>query len=205
MKDYLRCVTAVDENVGRLLAYLEANGLSENTIVVYSSDQGFFLGENGWTDKRLMDEITMQMPFVIRWPSTIQPGQRIQHMIQNIDYAPTLLQAAGVQVPSDIQGESFLPLLQGKGADNWRNALYYHYYHSGAYNLPKIEGVRGDRYKLVRYYGHPKLKLGEQWELFDLDKDPDEQKTFHNNPEYASILNDMKSKLQDMRRQYDVK
>jgi N-acetylglucosamine-6-sulfatase len=204
MKDYLRCVTAVDENVGRLLAYLEANGLSENTIVVYSSDQGFFLGENGWTDKRLMDEITMQMPFIIRWPNTIKPGQNIQKMIQNIDYAPTLLQAAGLDVPEDIQGQSFLPLLKGEKTDDWRDSLYYHYYHSGAYNLPKIEGVRGDRYKLVRYYDHPKLKLGEQWELFDLEKDPNEQQSFHNNPEYAGIIKEMKGKLESLREQYEA-
>lgn len=204
MQDYLRCVAAVDENVGRLLKYLEDNGLAENTIVIYSSDQGFLLGENGWTDKRIADDVTMKMPFVIRWPKVIKPGQRPETLIQNIDYAPTFLEAAGVEIPEDIQGRSLIPVLKGKTPKDWRKSIYYSYHHAGAYNLPKIESVRGGRYKLIRYYQHPKLKLGEQWELFDLEKDPKEQKNLSNNPEYASVIKKMKKELQQLRDQYEV-
>lgn len=204
LKDYLRCVHAVDENVGRLLKYLEDKGLAENTIVIYSSDQGFLLGENGWTDKRLMDEVTMQMPFIIRWPKVIKAGQRIDTMIQNIDYAPTFLEIAGVDIPKDIQGRSLLPILKGEPPSDWRTSLYYSYHQSGAYNLPKIEGVRGDRYKLIRYYDHPKLKLGEQWELFDLKDDPTEQKSLAKDPEYAGVMQKMLEELDALRKQYDV-
>jgi len=189
VKDYLRVVAAVDQNVGRLLDWLDESGLAENTIVIYSSDQGFFLGEHGWSDKRLMYEESVQMPFVIRWLGHIKPGQRIDAMIQNIDYAPTFLDVAGVDIPADMQGKSLVPLFGGSVPDDWRDSIYYHYYQSGAYNLPKIEGVRNDRYKLIRYYDHPRLKFGEQWELFDLEKDPQEIKSEYDNPEYAEIKN----------------
>jgi N-acetylglucosamine-6-sulfatase len=204
MKDYLRCVAAIDQNVGRLLEYLDASGLSENTIVIYSSDQGFFLGENGFTDKRLADDVTMSMPFLIRWPGVVAPGQRIDAMIQNIDYAPTFLDVAGVAVPADMDGESLLPILSGVTSDDWRESVYYHYYHNEAYNLPKIEAVRSDRYKLVRYYDHQTLKFGEDWELFDLEKDPAEQQSVYTNPEYAAVLQKMKRELNELRDQYDV-
>ncbi len=204
VKDYLRCVAAVDENVGRLLDYLDKSGLADNTIVIYSSDQGFFLGENGWTDKRLMDEVTMSMPFLIRWPGKIRPGQRIDAFIQNIDYAPTFLDAAGVKVPGDMQGRSLLPLFGGEVPADWRKSVFYQYHQAGAYNLPKIEGVRTDRYKLIRYYGHPKLKLGVQWELFDLEKDPTEQNSVHDDPEYAEVVKTMRAELRALRKQYEV-
>ncbi|WP_227021202.1 sulfatase family protein [Oceaniferula marina] len=204
LKDYLRCVHAVDENVGRLLKYLDDKGLTENTIVIYSSDQGFFLGENGWTDKRLMDEVTMQMPFIIRWPKVIKASQRIDSMIQNIDYAPTFLEIAGLKVPKDIQGRSLLPILKGKTPSDWRTSLYYSYHQAGAYNLPRIEGVRGERYKLIRYYDHPKLKLGEQWELFDLENDPAEQNSLAKDPEYAEVIQTMRKELKTLREQYGV-
>jgi len=204
IKDYLRCVAAVDENVGRLLKYLDDHGLAKNTIVIYSSDQGFFLGENGWTDKRLMDEVTMQMPFVMRWPGKLKPGQRIDAMIQNIDYAPTFLDAAGLKVPKDMQGRSILPLLNGEVPSDWRKSVYYSYHQAGAYNLPKIEGARGDRYKIVRYFSHPKLDLGEQWELFDLKNDPNEQKSLADDPEYAGVMKKMRAELDALRQQYDV-
>jgi len=204
VKDYLRCVAAIDENVGRLLEHLEKAGLADNTIVIYSSDQGFFLGENGWTDKRLMDEITMSMPFLLRWPGKVKPGLRIAAMIQNIDYAPTFLDAAGLEVPGDMQGRSLIPLFGGEIPDDWRKSLYYQYHQAGAYNLPKIEGVRNDRYKLIRYFGHPKIKLGEQWELFDLEKDPTEQKSVFDNPEYAGVVKTMRAELAALRKQYEV-
>ena len=205
IKDYLRCVAAVDENVGRLLKYLDDNGLSENTIVIYSSDQGFLLGENGMTDKRLMDEVTMQMPFIARWKGVIKPGQRIDSMIQNIDYGPTFIAAAGLPVPEDMQGRSLLPIFKGEEPADWRKSVYYSYHQSGAYNLPKIEGARGERYKIIRYYDHPKLKLGEQWELFDLKLDPKEQKSLATNPEYAEVMKKMRAELDALRDQYDVK
>jgi N-acetylglucosamine-6-sulfatase len=202
VKDYLRCVAAIDENVGRLLDHLDQAGLAENTIVIYSSDQGFFLGENGWTDKRLMDEVTMSMPFLIRWPGKVKPGQRIEALIQNIDYAPTFLEAAGIPVPGDMDGRSLLPVFGGKVPEDWRESLYYQYHQAGAYNLPKIEGVRTERYKLIRYFGHPRLKLGEQWELFDLEKDLAEQRSEHANPEYASVVEMMRAELGALRKQF---
>ena len=204
MKDYLRCVAAIDQNVGRLLEYLEKSGLDENTIVIYSSDQGFFLGENGFTDKRLADDVTMSMPFLIRWPGVVASGQRIDAMVQNIDYAPTLLDVAGIEVPAGMDGKSLLPILKGHKPDEWRDSIYYHYYHNGAYNLPKIEATRSDRYKLVRYYEHKKFDFGEQWELFDLQKDPTEQLSVYANPEYASVLEEMQHELSKLRDQYEV-
>lgn len=203
--DYLRCVSAIDQNVGRLLDYLDEAGLAENTIVIYSSDQGFFLGENGWTDKRLADDITMKMPFLIRWPGVVKAGLRSELMVQNIDYGPTFLEAAGLEVPGDMDGVSLLPVFDGEGSENWRDSVYYHYYQSGAYNLPKIEAVRNERYKLIRYYGHPDLDFGEQWELFDLEKDPKELISQYSAPEYASVVEMMKSELDALREQYDVK
>ncbi len=204
VKDYLRVVAAVDENVGRLLDWIDESGLAENTIVIYSSDQGFFLGEHGLSDKRLMYEETLRMPFLIRWPGHIKPGQRIDAMIQNIDYAPTMLDAAGLDVPADMQGKSLVPLFDGKVPEDWRDSIYYHYYQNSAYNLPKIEGVRNDSYKLIRYYDHLKLTIGEQWELFDLEKDPQEMKSEYNNPEYAEIRKRMLDELNSLRKQYDV-
>ena len=204
VKDYMRVVGAVDENIGRLLDWLEQNDLAENTIVIYSSDQGFFLGEHGLTDKRLMYEESLSMPFIIRWPGKIDPGQRIDAMIQNIDYAPTFLHIAGVEIPEDIQGKSLVPLFDGDAPDDWRDSIYYHYYQNTAYNLPKIEGVRTDRYKLIRYYDHLKFDLGEQWEMFDLKKDPNEMNSVYDNPDYKVIQDDLTEELQRLRRQYKV-
>ncbi len=204
VKDYLRVVAAVDENIGRLLDWLDESGLAENTIVIYSSDQGFYLGEHGLSDKRLMYEESLKMPFIIRWPGHVKPGQRIDAMVQNIDYAPTLLDAAGLDVPADMQGKSLVPLFNGAVPEDWRDSIYYHYYQSGAYNLPKIEGVRNDSYKLIRYYDHPRLKFGEQWELFDLKKDPQEMKSEYNNPEYSAIRTRMLNELNRLRKVYDV-
>ncbi|WP_234042126.1 sulfatase family protein [Persicirhabdus sediminis] len=207
MNDYLGCVQGIDENVGRLLQFLEDEGLADNTIVVYSSDQGFLLGEHGLTDKRTAYEESMMMPFVIRWPGHITPGQRNESIIQNIDYSATFLDAAGIEVPEEIQGRSMLPLFKGETPADWRKSLYYHYYQTGAYNLPKIEAVRSERYKLIRGYGHKNAKLaeiGEQWELFDLEKDPNEMTNLYNNPEYASVRQQMKEELDNMREKYEV-
>lgn len=199
IKDYLRCVDGIDDNVGKLLDWLKKNNLDKNTIVVYSSDQSFFIGEHGWIDKRWMYEQGLLTPFVIRWPAVIKPGLRPTEMIQNIDYAPTFLQAAGVTIPNDIQGESLIPILEGKHPADWRTSIYYHYYHEGAYNLPRHDGVRTDRYKLISFY------TDGNWELFDLEKDPQELKNVYNSPKYKDVVEKMKTELDKLRKQYDIK
>jgi arylsulfatase A-like enzyme len=198
IKNYLRCIDSVDENVGRVLDYLEANGLRENTLIVYSSDQGFYLGEHGWYDKRWMFEESLRMPLLMSWPKVVAPGQRISELVQNIDYAPTFLEVAGVPSPAEVQGRSLLPLL-GKDDVAWRDAIYYHYYeHGGEHQVPRHEGVRTARYKLINFYS------SDGYNLFDLEKDPNEMASVHNNPEYAGILTQMKSKLADLRKSYDL-
>lgn len=200
IKDYLRCVRALDENIGRVLDYLDESGLSKNTIVIYSSDQGFYLGEHGWYDKRWMFEESLSMPFLIRWPGVVKPGTRSKALIQNIDYAPTFLEAAGVPIPSDIQGRSLLPVLKNDGIapEDWRKAIYYSYFGEETHHVPAHDGVRTDRYKLFYI---PKTK---EWQLFDLDKDPQELKSVHDNPEYATVLKDMKKIYQETRTEFKV-
>jgi N-acetylglucosamine-6-sulfatase len=201
IKDYLRCIAAVDENVGRVLDYLNESGLAENTIVIYSSDQGFYLGEHGWYDKRWMYEESLKMPFLIRWPQHIAAGKRAKALIQNIDYAPTFLEAAGVDVPSEMQGRSILPVLENDGEPtaDWRDAIYYAYYENAAvHNVPVHDGVRTDRYKLMFF---PRTR---EWQLMDLEKDPQELKSFHDDPEYASVLAGLKKRYDDLREFYDV-
>lgn len=201
IKNYLRCVRALDENVGRLLDYLDESGLAKNTIVIYSSDQGFYLGERGWYDKRWMFEESLAMPFLIRWPGVVQPGVRSKALIQNIDYAPTFLEAAGVEVPADIQGRSLVPVLKNAGAApaGWRKAVYYFYSGEDTHHVAAHDGVRGERYKLFH------LSETDEWQLFDLEKDPQEMKSLHNDPAYAEVLADMKRIYQDLRAQYQVK
>ncbi len=198
MKDYLRCVAAIDDNVGRILDWLDENDLAENTIVIYSSDQGFFTGEHRWAEKRWMYEETLSMPFMMRWPGRITPGTRISAMIQNIDYAPTFLEIAGAEIPEDVQGRSLVPLLDGTPPEDWRDAVYYHYDDGDAYNLPKIEGVRTERYKLINYYA-PR----QAWELFDLQVDPLELRSVYDDPAYAAVRRDMLRELARMREKYD--
>ena len=199
LRDYLRCVAAVDRNVGRLLAYLDDNGLTENTIVVYSSDQGFFLGEHGWFDKRWMYEESFRMPLIVRWPGVTKPGTRIGKLTQNIDFAPTLLEAAGQPVPAEIQGQSLVPLLKGENP-KWRDALYYHYYDGpGEHGVAKHFGIRTERYKLIRYYA----KADDTWELFDLEKDPNEMKSVYGHPFYAKVQSQLMKRLAELKEQYD--
>ncbi|MCP4645965.1 MAG: sulfatase-like hydrolase/transferase, partial [bacterium] len=152
IKNYLRCVASVDDNIGRLLDYLDWAGLTENTLVIYSSDQGFYLGEHGMYDKRWMYEESLRMPFVARWPAAITPGTKVSRLTQNIDFAPTFLEAAGLTPPGDLQGRSLLPLLKGETPADWRTALYYHYYEKGEHNVARHEGVRTERYKLIHFY-----------------------------------------------------
>lgn len=198
IKNYLRCIDSVDESVGRLLAYLDLHELSGDTIVIYSSDQGFYLGEHGWYDKRWMFEESLKMPFVIRWPGKIAPNSRYEQLIQNIDYAPTFLEAAGLPIPEDVQGESMLPLFGSEQA-KWRDGIYYHYYeHGGEHQVPRHEGVRTDRFKLINFYSNDGLNL------FDLEKDPHEMKDVSADPQYAEVLAQMKDQLAKLRTQYDA-
>ncbi len=197
IKDYLSCVQSVDDNVGRLIDYLKQNGLDKNTIVVYSSDQGFYLGEHGWFDKRFMYEESFKTPLIIRWPATIKPGTINNNLVMNLDVTETLLDAAKVKIPADMQGESLLPLLRKKDTANWRKAVYYHYYDEGdEHNVAKHVGVRTDRYKLIWFYEN------DESELFDLLKDKQEMHNVYNDPHYDKIKNEMKLKLREMEIKY---
>jgi arylsulfatase A-like enzyme len=196
MRDYLLTVKSVDDNVGRLLKYLDANGLSDNTVIMYTSDQGFYLGEHGWFDKRFMYEESFGMPLAIRYPQMIKPHSVSSQLVANIDIAPTLLDLAGVAIPDDIQGRSLVPLWSepGPDAEPWRSSIYYHYYEypHGWHSVQPHRGVRTDRYKLIHYY-----KINE-WELFDLQADPSEMKSVYADPAYASVKAQM---LKELRRQ----
>ena len=199
VKDYLRCVAAVDDNIGRVLTYLDETGLSRNTVVIYSSDQGWYLGEHGWFDKRWMYEESLRMPFVIRWPGTVAPGSRNRDLVQNIDFAPTFLEMAGAMIPDEIQGRSFVSLLKGQGPDDWRKSIYYHYYEfPGAHSVRRHYGVRTERYKLMHFYRK------QEWEFFDLATDPDEMRNEYYNPNYQETVTNLKSELDRLRTRYQV-
>lgn len=198
IKDYLRCVASVDDNIGRVLRYLDESGLADNTLVMYSSDQGFYLGEHGMYDKRWMYEESLGMPLIARWPGVIKPGARIDALTQNIDFAPTFLDATGLGIPEDIQGESLLPLMQGKTPKDWRKSLYYHYYEKGEHNVPPHEGVRTERYKLIHYYET------DEWELFDLQRDPQEMMSRYDDANYTDIRKQLEQELEKLKRQYDA-
>ena len=204
MKDYLRCIWAVDESVGRLLDYLEESGLNKNTIVMYCSDQGFYMGEHGWFDKRFMYEESFRTPLLVRWPDHVKAGSTNKDLVQNIDFAETFLDMAGVKAPEEMQGESIVPLMKGDTPAEWRKSLYYHYYeYPGAHSVRKHEGVSEKRFKLIRYYGKG-VPDGEEWELFDLEKDPSEMKSEYSNPEYAGEVKRLKKELQRLRKLYKV-
>jgi arylsulfatase A-like enzyme len=194
-KDYLRCVKSVDDSVGRLLAYLEKNGLGRNTVVVYSSDQGFFLGEHGWFDKRWILEESIRMPFIIRWPGVVRPGSRPEAMIQNIDYAPTFVEIAGGRVPPGLHGRSLVPLLRGETPAVWRTSLFYRYYDPG-HGVAQHTGVRTARYTLARYPA-----TGER-DLFDREKDPDQLRSVYADPAYADTVKDLQTELDRLRALY---
>ncbi len=201
IKDYLRCVQAVDDGVGRLLEYLDESRLAQDTIVIYSSDQGFYLGEHGWYDKRWIFEESLKMPFLIRWPGVIHPGTDSTALIQNIDYGPTFLEVAGAEVPAEMQGRSMVEMLknQGKPSASWRDAIYYAYYENAAvHNVPVHDGVRNQRYKLMFY---PRSR---EWNLFDLQSDPHEMTSVHDDPAYANVLAGMQKRYRDLREFYDV-
>ena len=199
MRDYMKTVKSLDDNVGRVLDYLKENGLLDHTLVVYTSDQGFYMGEHGWFDKRFMYEESMRTPLIMRLPKGFDKKGDITEMVQNIDYAPTFLELAGVKVPEDIQGESLLPLLKGKKPADWRKSLYYHFYEYPAEHMVKRHyGVRTDRYKLIHFYNDI-----DAWELYDLEKDPPEMHNVINDPAYSEVLADMQAELKKLQIQYN--
>ena len=199
MRDYMKTVKSLDDNVGRVLDYLEKNGLLENTLVVYTSDQGFYMGEHGWFDKRFMYEESMHTPLIMRLPKDFTRKGDITELVQNIDYAPTFLELAGAPVPEDIQGESLLPLLKGEKPENWRKALYYHFYEYPAEHMVKRHyGVRTERYKLIHFYNDI-----DWWELYDLTKDSSEMHNLYGQKEYEPIANELKEELKRLQEQYN--
>jgi len=199
VKDYLRCVASVDDNIGRVLDYLDESGLFKNTVVIYSSDQGWYLGEHGWFDKRWMYEESFKTPLIVRWPGVIESGTVNKDFVSNLDFAETFLALAGAEIPSDMQGESMVPIFKGKTPKNWRKTMYYHYYeYPGGHSVRKHYGVRGQRHKLIYFYE------SNEWELFDLVKDPHELKNSYADPSYSKVVKELKIELSRLRRQYKV-
>ncbi|MCA9258663.1 MAG: sulfatase [Planctomycetales bacterium] len=196
-KDYLRCVKTVDDSVGVIRDTLNRLGLAENTIVIYSSDQGFYVGDHGWYDKRWMYEESLKMPLIVAWPGVTKPGVREVRMVQNLDYAPTFLEAAGLSIPSDMQGASLIPLLRGDDVQNWRKSIYYHYYELPGYHMvAKQYGVRTEREKLIHFYAT------DEWEYYDLHADPDELHNGYNDPANAERIASLKTELANLRQRY---
>jgi len=203
IKDYLRCVASVDDNVGRVLDYLDEEGLTDDTIVVYTSDQGFFLGDHGWYDKRFMYEESLRMPFIIRYPRAIQAGSVNDDIITNVDFAPTFLHYAGIEIPGEFQGRSFDPLLEDSTPDDWPQSMYYRYWmHLAHHHVYAHYGIRTRRYKLIYYYadalGQPGAideKKAPEWELFDLERDPHELNNVYHHPEYADTAEQLRREL----------
>ena len=185
--------------MGRVLDYLKEKGLDDNTLVVYTSDQGFYMGEHGWFDKRFMYEESMRTPLIMRLPKDFRAKGDINEMVQNIDYAPTFLELAGVKVPEDIQGISLVPLLKGEKPADWRKALYYHFYEYPAEHMVKRHyGVRTDRYKLIHFYNDI-----DEWELYDLQADPTEMRNIYGQPGTEEIIKDLKAQLTALQEQYN--
>jgi arylsulfatase A-like enzyme len=217
MRDYLRCIASVDRNVGRVLDYLEQKGLLENTVVVYTSDQGFYMGEHGWFDKRFMYEESMRTPLLVYYPEGVRGD--IDLAVQNIDYAPTFAQIAGLDVPEDMHGLSLLPLLKGEESPCWRDGVYYHYYEYPAeHAVRKHFGIRTDRYKLIRFYSdstdaarvgrawlkdkEKALKEVNEWELYDLQEDPSEMNNIYGQEGTEELVADLKRRLKALQAQY---
>lgn len=206
MKDYLRCVASVDDNVGRFLDVLDEEGIAENTVVIYTSDQGFFLGDHGWYDKRFMYEESLRMPFIVRYPGQIKAGTVQLNMALNVDFAPTFLELAGLPIPEEMQGRSLCPLLKGETPENWRTSMYYRYWEhmSRPHRVGAHYGMRTDRYKLIHYYGESRRGKGvaaeewkreAEWEMFDLHQDPNEMQSVHDDPAYLDKFHELKEEL----------
>ena len=198
MQDYLATISSVDDNVGRVLNYLEESGLDKNTIVVYTSDQGFYLGEHGWFDKRFIYNESFKTPLIIKWPNVIEAGTTNEEMVQNLDFAQTFLEAAMIDVPDDMQGESLIPLLKGDSSEWTRDAVYYHYYEYPSVHMAKRHyGIVNKEFKLVHFYYDV-----DEWELYDRLNDPNEINNVYNNPEYSDIVNKLTQELKEIRVKY---
>jgi arylsulfatase A-like enzyme len=198
LQDYLACIAAVDKSVGEVLDFLKENKLDNNTIVIYASDQGFYLGEHGWFDKRWMFEESYRTPLLIEWPGITRPGSVNNDMVSNIDLAETFLDMAGAKIPSDMQGRSMVPVLKGNTPSDWRKEHYYHYYeYPGSHMVKRHYGISTERYKLIHYYYDI-----DEWELYDLKTDPLELKNVYNDPDYASVKADLHRRLSDLMKKY---
>ena len=199
IKGYLRVIASVDDNVGKVLDELDAQGIADDTIVIYTSDQGFYLGDHGWFDKRFMYEESLRMPFVMRYPREVRPGTTSDAMVLNVDFGPTFLDFAGAPIPDDMQGHSMRSVLRGRTPRDWRTSMYYHYYEYPAVHMVRRHyGVRTQRYKLIHYYN---LK---EWELFDLEKDPHELRSVYDDPAYSEVVTRLKQEIERLRQELAV-
>lgn len=198
IKDYLRCIASVDENVGRVLDYLDQTGLTKNTVVFYTSDQGFYLGDHGWFDKRFMYEESLRMPLLVRYPAEVKPGTVNNDIVLNLDFSATFLDFAGVPTPTDMQGRSIRKILQGTTPQNWRKSMYYHYYeYPAVHSVKRHYGIRTKRYKLIHFYHDI-----DEWELYDLKKDPKEMYNIYNVPANSGLVKKLKAELKLLRKKY---
>lgn len=198
LQDYLACIAAVDKSVGEVLDYLRKNELDKNTLVIYTSDQGFYLGEHGWFDKRWMFEQSLRTPLLVMMPNRINPGSINNDMVSNLDFAETFLDIAGAEIPSDMQGMSLLPLLEGKRPTRWRTEHYYHYYeYPGWHSVKRHYGITTERYKMIHFYYDT-----DEWEMFDLEKDPDEMINVYNDPAYDVVKRNLHGQLDRLRKKY---
>lgn len=198
IKDYLRCISSVDDNVGRVLSYLDSEGLAENTLVVYSSDQGFYLGEHGWFDKRWIYEESLRTPLLMRMPGVIAPGSVNRDLVSNLDLAETFLDVGRQPIPSDMQGASMLPLLRGERPKDWRQSFYFHYYEKGVHSVAPHDGVRTNRFTLAHFYET------DEWELYDLTRDPQQMRSVYADDAYQSTVKELKTELIRLRKLYKV-
>ena len=198
-KNYLRCVRGVDDSVGKIQDTLKNLKLDDNTVVIYSSDQGFYIGDHGWYDKRWMYEESLMMPLIVKWPGVTKPDSRSVQMVQNLDYAQTFLEMAGAEIPSNMQGRSLVPILKNGKSDDWRDSIYYHYYeYPSVHMIPRHYGIRTERYKLIHFY-----QFGNEWEMYDLKEDPDELTNIYGKADKKSLQKDLKEQLVAIRKFYD--
>ena len=199
IKDYLACVKSVDDNVGRVLTYLKENNLEENTVIVVTSDQGFYLGDHGFFDKRFIYEESLRMPFMVKYPERIKAGSVNEDIITNIDFAPTLLELAGIKTTQKMQGTSFVPVLEGNTPKDWQEAMYYHYYEFPFWHhVQPHYGIRTQKYTLAHFYYNIDV-----WELYDLEKDPNQMNNIYNDPNYTSTITELKAKLKNLMIKYE--
>ncbi|SMO73715.1 sulfatase family protein [Fodinibius sediminis] len=200
VKDYLRVIRGLDDGVGRVMTYLERENLLDNTVVIYAGDQGFFMGENGWFDKRWIYEESMRMPLIVHWPEGIAPGMVNKELVQNLDLAPTILDLAGLATPDQMQGRSLMPFLKGESLSDWRDAVYYHYYEGPprVHKVARHYGIRTNRYTLAHFYEN------DEWELFDLEEDPEQLRSVYDDADYAEVQEELKQKLRELQEKYEV-